>query len=553
MDHNIEKAERDVAQQLLTLKNLKDTGKKLQGRNDKLHRTASQGFANPIPLLNSNVNAVDSIPVNALQTGDSSPCEQKTDNMKPKARGSFDSSMDTDATPGLANDYKLTESDSTYSMFLLDIIEMQFNLTPNFISHFAGNTSDPFFDADATVLGSDVKDTDDSSGAGDTDGNNSNYNGNSNGNNPQGSAATCDATEADTGEQAVPGEDIATMLNLLGAPKPIPEAVKKDLDGISAAVIKAGGLVSNKPQENRERKGQVLELENLDLDLGELSERRHYTHSLKITGTLGQNACTNKHNSWFYSHSSAANRLYKPGGDKPRLLNKTGRNREPIQLFKLIKLCVKKVAVNYLNYPRVVISTRAVISVITLIIKTQFPVKISRPFTQNESRGCVATDLTLLKKIIKVATTENDRGSCRVINYVIMVISTHPVFAVITPMPATALNKKATEIKTITMFSLLLITGELGPLSERPDEGTLQRSDYKDLLPPPSNVEVPEEFQLDATLPEYVKEERIEFLLVQKPLNSDAAWSFPSEENLHKIWTHVRNQLDSDYILDVCL
>lgn len=50
-----------------------------------------------------------------------------------------------------------------------------------------------------------------------------------------------------------------------------------------------------------------------------------------------------------------------------------------------------------------------------------------------------------------------------------------------------------------------------------------------------------------------MKEQRIEFLLVQKPEGSKVAWSFHTEENLQRIWNHVRNKLDSDYILDVCL
>ena len=62
------------------------------------------------------------------------------------------------------------------------------------------------------------------------------------------------------------------MTNRLGASKPIPEDVKRDLDGITAAVIKAGGLIANGPREQREMRGQFLELENVDIDLGKNSQ-----------------------------------------------------------------------------------------------------------------------------------------------------------------------------------------------------------------------------------------------------------------------------------------
>ena len=109
------------------------------------------------------------------------------------------------------------------------------------------------------------------------------------------------------------------------------------------------------------------------------------------------------------------------------------------------------------------------------------------------------------------------------------------------------------KISVLKTYSLsILPTGELEPLIERPEESTLQRIDFKDLIPPASSSEVPSDFQFDLTLPEYVREQKIEFLLVQKAID-DKAWSFPTEETMHQIWNHVRNKLDSDYILDVCL
>ena len=180
--------------------------------------------------------------------------------------------------------------------------------------------------------------------------------------------------------------------------KPIPAEVKRDLHGVSAAVITAGGLISNKPQENRERRGQVLEMENMDLDLGIANNNTQ----MILT------ACSNK---------------------------------------------------------------------------------------------------------------QIDRIGCK------------------------------------NLWSILLpfFAGELEPLIERPEESSLQRIDFKDLLPPPSNAPVPADFQFDASMPKYVREQKIEFLLVQKPAGTEQACAFPNEENLHRIWTYVRNKLDSDYILDVCL
>lgn len=95
--------------------------------------------------------------------------------------------------------------------------------------------------------------------------------------------------------------------------------------------------------------------------------------------------------------------------------------------------------------------------------------------------------------------------------------------------------------------------GELGPLIERPLEATLQGIDLNDLLPLLSVGPVPTDFQFGPTLPEYVSKQRIEFLLVQKPTNMKAAWSFPSEERMRIVWNNVHNKLDSDYILNVCL
>lgn len=201
-------------------------------------------------------------------------------------------------------------------------------------------------------------------------------------------------------------------MHQLGGPKPIDEKVKRDLSCVSAAVIKAGGLVSSRPQENRERRGQVLELENVELDLGKNSNALYFLHSPE---------------KYEYSILLAQSRVSK--------------------FHKLQE-------------------------------------KIRRTY----------------------------------------------------PLSHTS-------------------TGKLGPLIERPEESTLQQIDYKDLLPPPSGTETPADFKFNLSLPEYVKEQRIEFLLIQKPIDTaiSTAWSFPSEEQMRRIWNFVRTKLDSDYILDVCL
>ena len=111
-----------------------------------------------------------------------------------------------------------------------------------------------FFNANATVLGSKT------SSSGDPE-------------SPDNKGTKEAASEGKSNGKPENVEDITTMMTNHGAP--IPDTVRKDLDFVSVAVIKAGGLTANKPQENRERKGQVLELENIDLDLGKRSCTQH--------------------------------------------------------------------------------------------------------------------------------------------------------------------------------------------------------------------------------------------------------------------------------------
>ena len=366
IDNDLEEVKKALFKQLATLDSFNKTRRNLIGRNEKLIKTATKAFSRPIPLL----PVKPQLHHNKPSVFDSPPSEEDAtqSNMKPKARSSSDSSMDAESTQG-KTEVKVQK------------IQHARTLTSHVINSTA-NASDPFFDADATVLEEEMSD----SGSGTTDGNN----------NSTSAGVESNATEADASSTAKQGEEIATMLNRLGAPKPIPEEVKRDLDGVSAAVIKAGGLVSNKPQENRERRGQVLEMENMDLDLG----NNNYDTTMSA-------------------------------------------------------------------------------------IKTK--------------------------------------------------------------------REESAEYKYLRESFFSFIAGELEPLIERPDESLLQRIDFKDLLPPPSSEPVPADFQFDASMPEYVREQKIEFLLVQKPAGTEQAWAFPNEENLHRIWTDIRNKLDSDYILDVCL
>ena len=58
---------------------------------------------------------------------------------------------------------------------------------------------------------------------------------------------------------------------------------------------------------------------------------------------------------------------------------------------------------------------------------------------------------------------------------------------------------------------------------------------------------------MDYTLPEFVKEQRIELAVVCKPLdNSTDKWGFPPAQVLQEIFDHVRDR-DEVEILDVCL
>ena len=69
----------------------------------------------------------------------------------------------------------------------------------------------------------------------------------------------------------------------------------------------------------------------------------------------------------------------------------------------------------------------------------------------------------------------------------------------------------------------------------------------RDHLQPPSNLPVALNFQFEPTLTEFLKEQKIEFLLVQKPTTrQDVEWTYPSKEQMHLVWNFVKNKLESD-------
>ena len=96
--------------------------------------------------------------------------------------------------------------------------------------------------------------------------------------------------------------------------------------------------------------------------------------------------------------------------------------------------------------------------------------------------------------------------------------------------------------------------GNFEPLPERPQEDTLPVLPLNALLPPPSSVPVPLDFKFDPLIPQHVKEKRIEFLLLKKyTATPSKKWSFPGDVEMRKVFDDVRNKIDQDMIMDVCL
>ena len=101
-------------------------------------------------------------------------------------------------------------------------------------------------------------------------------------------------------------------------------------------------------------------------------------------------------------------------------------------------------------------------------------------------------------------------------------------------------NMKERKGQTVQVACEDLTIGDFEDPPERPEESTLSRVSYSDLLPPPTSDPVPLDFEVPANLPEHVKEQRIEFLLIQRPENDDAApWDFPPPEVTPVSYTHL--------------
>ena len=88
----------------------------------------------------------------------------------------------------------------------------------------------------------------------------------------------------------------------------------------------------------------------------------------------------------------------------------------------------------------------------------------------------------------------------------------------------------------------------------RPDEASLRRITHAELLPPPSSRPVPLDLEFDPDAPEFVSQQRIEFLILMKTeSDSTIPWGFPDKDTLQKLLAHVRDECDHDQIMEVAL
>ena len=91
-------------------------------------------------------------------------------------------------------------------------------------------------------------------------------------------------------------------------------------------------------------------------------------------------------------------------------------------------------------------------------------------------------------------------------------------------------------------------------LPVRPDEASLKRLTHKELLPPPSSHPVPLDLQIDLDAPEFVANQRIEFLVIMKKIGDrHTPWGFPDLAVLQALLDHVREVCDHDQIMAVAL
>ena len=128
-------------------------------------------------------------------------------------------------------------------------------MTNCFLSHTASgsNNSQQFFYPNKTMMGDDQSDSQHTEGGSHTE---------------TGTPGPEDTEESMPGDNT-PVENLTDrMQHLKGAAHPILQAVQNDLAKVKEAISLVGGLEAKKDDNNNNRRGQILELENVDLDLG---------------------------------------------------------------------------------------------------------------------------------------------------------------------------------------------------------------------------------------------------------------------------------------------
>ena len=99
-----------------------------------------------------------------------------------------------------------------------------------------------------------------------------------------------------------------------------------------------------------------------------------------------------------------------------------------------------------------------------------------------------------------------------------------------------------------------LETADFDCLPVRPEEHTLQNLSHRDLLPPPSSHPVPLDLVVDPNAPEFVSNQRIEFLVImRKEGDQQSPWGFPDIQVLQELLNYVRDVCDDDQIMLVAL
>ena len=117
------------------------------------------------------------------------------------------------------------------------------------------------------------------------------------------------------------------------------------------------------------------------------------------------------------------------------------------------------------------------------------------------------------------------------------------------PPDLTAIKPRVGQ--NLEVFDNVLDFDDLETLPTRPAESSLPRLTSKDLLPPPSSKVQPLDYFADPDLHEYVQEQNIEFVVMQRQEGDpQAPWSCPSKAVLERIFNHVRVKQDHIQILD---